>query len=373
LFPDRVTAHKQVFPKPFDFDAGEPDGFGHPGASGPADGPRGIPAPDELWGNKSQHLINQAPLKEASKEAAAPLDQRPGNLPAAEFPKEGHKVDPTVDRRQNQNFGPPGLKGRKPFRVGQGRRRNQGRGRAVENPGLQGRPSPGVDNDPEGLAGGGLSAELLRPGGKGRVVGQDGPDPDHDGINLGPEPVDESPGGRAGHPAAVAGAGSDFPVQGHRVLGQDKRPAGGNVFKKPLVKPAGLGLVLANHDPDAPAGEGLHTPAVNQGIRVEGCDVDLGNTGLEDGVGAGRGPAVVTAGLEGNVKGGAPGELAGLGQGNPLGVRTAGRPGRPATDNLPIPDDNSPDGRVRARRAENLAGKLKGLGHKIGPHRFLPS
>jgi hypothetical protein len=61
-----------------------------------------------------------------------------------------------------------------------------------------------------------------------------------------------------------------------------------------------------------------------RGIRIDDRRHDPGHTRLDQGVGAGRCPAVMTAGFEGDVGGGASSRCAGIAQGVDFGVRFAG-------------------------------------------------
>ena len=115
---------------------------------------------------------------------------------------------------------------------------------------------------------------------------------------------------------------------------------------------------VAGGDLDACVLEELVAAAVDFGKGVAESVVDRGDAGLDEGIGAGWGAAVVGAGLEGDVDLGATSAVAGGGEGHDLGVGTATlrsvAPGRSggrllgvaSGDNFAVADDDGADGRV---------------------------
>ena len=86
--------------------------------------------------------------------------------------------------------------------------------------------------------------------------------------------------------------------------------------------------------------------APNQRVGVAHRRVDGGETGLGDGVGAGRRPPVVRARFEGDVHHASAGVLAGLPQGDDLRVRPAGRLVRALADDDTVLQDDAAHGGV---------------------------
>ncbi len=85
--------------------------------------------------------------------------------------------------------------------------------------------------------------------------------------------------------------------------------------------------------------------------------------GTHQRVGARRGAAEMTAGLEGHVGGGAACILAGLAQGMDLGVRLAGADVPALADHLAVLDQHAADARIRMGGVQPLARQFQGAGH----------
>ena len=81
------------------------------------------------------------------------------------------------------------------------------------------------------------------------------------------------------------------------------------------------------HDQSRPA-QTLEAPTGDLGVRISDAHDDTGHVGTDDGVGARGRPALVVAGLERRVHGGAGRSRPGLGQRHALGMGPARRLGR---------------------------------------------
>ncbi len=104
-----------------------------------------------------------------------------------------------------------------------------------------------------------------------------------------------------------------------------------------IVELAGFGFEWADGDLDAGGAEAGDAPAGDQGVWVDGGDDGAGDAGVDEGVGAGWGSAVVSAGFEGDVGGGAGGREAssvGLFEGGDFGVVALGVEVRALPDNF---------------------------------------
>jgi len=125
--------------------------------------------------------------------------------------------------------------------------------------------------------------------------------------------MDDVPATFAADPLAVPGARGDSPVQGLGPLGDDPRQAGGRAFDEWCVELGGVLLAETDVDVDVRAAQVVDAAAGNAGVGVDHGDVDLGDPGVDDRVGAGGRLGVVAAGFEVDVEGGGGGVAAGGG------------------------------------------------------------
>lgn len=93
---------------------------------------------------------------------------------------------------------------------------------------------------------------------------------------------------------------------------------------------------------NAVAAQDLQSFARHQGVGVVGAHHHLGDAGVQDGLGAGGLLALVAAGLQGHVQGGAPGVLGAALQGVALGVGLAVPLVVPLADDRPVFDNHRP-------------------------------
>ncbi len=149
---------------------------------------------------------------------------------------------------------------------------------------------------------------------------------------IGAKPVREGPGRGAGDPFALAFRGGDAAVQGGRRFEGDKRPPLGDAHQIAGVE--GAGFVIANANGNFYSGvlEALDAGARDPGVGVFEGDDGGADTGFDEGFGAGSGLALVIAGFQRHVGGGAFGQAAGPGQGLGFGVRPAAGLGPSAAD-----------------------------------------
>ena len=136
----------------------------------------------------------------------------------------------------------------------------------------------------------------------------------------------------AGQPLALPGPGRDPAVLRGRELERDERPVGALLQEKAGVQRLGLGPQQAEFDLDARLAQLGDALAVDPAIGAERCRDHPADAGLDQGHGAGRRPAVVGAGLEADVDGGAERRGARAPQRLGLGMRPAARLGPAAAD-----------------------------------------
>src|SRR6266542_374016 len=125
---------------------------------------------------------------------------------------------------------------------------------------------------------------LLEPRCELRIVDEDGPHSHQDRVRSVAPAVNFRTGGRAGNPAALAGASGDAPVKAGGELGDDVWPAGGDPGGEVLVQLPRFLLPFPHNRADSRRVD-LVTPAAGDArIGVERGDVDLAQTGVDRGV-----------------------------------------------------------------------------------------
>ena len=187
-----------------------------------------------------------------------------------------------------------------------------------------------------------------KPCREGRIVGPDRSGADQDGVALRPQLLDVGSGFRPGYPLAGPVGRGNPPVQGGGQLEDHPWSAGppvGEIGRQGLRHVGGA-------DPHVHLYARLTQP-VEAGtghvrIRVDQADDHPADAGGDQGIGARWCPAVVRAGLEGDVDRRSPGRGTGQVEGHHLGVRAARWLGSSQSDGLvPIGNHDRPDPRVR--------------------------
>ncbi len=140
-----------------------------------------------------------------------------------------------------------------------------------------------------------------------RVVGQRGADPDRDGVGLGAPAVDERATLGPGDPFRVAVRRCGAAVERECGLERHQRAAGPRVLSEGLdEKSGGRGLgALGELDLDARVAQDAGAPAARLLGGVVGEVDDASDAGVDERVRARRLAALVRAGLERDVGGGA--------------------------------------------------------------------
>ena len=192
------------------------------------------------------------------------------------------------------------------------------------------------------------------------VVGEEGATSHQDGVVLLAQGEGPLASFRRGDPLALAGGGGDAAVEAHgpleRHLGtaQDVGDQEGEVEADRLLhQEAGFDLDPRRSQPgESPARD------LRVGIAVAGHHAD--DSGGDHRVGAGRGTAVVGAGLQGDEEGGTSRAVAGLAQGLDLGVRTAHLAVPAASHDLAVPHQDGADPRVGRGAVAAAGGQPEG-------------
>ena len=193
-----------------------------------------------------------------------------------------------------------------------------------------------------------------------RVVRQDGPGSDEDGVALLAKAHPVGPSLLSGDPPALAGRSPDLPVERRGPLEVDERTPRADRDEERLVEPLGALREGARLGGDSGGAEPFPALPRRPRVGVERGEDDAGDTGLDERPGAGRRPPLVGARLQVQDDGRAPGSASRLREGDDLGVRPA-RPLVPAlSDDLSSRgDDDGADARVRRRRIAPLLGELE--------------
>ena len=172
------------------------------------------------------------------------------------------------------------------------------------------------------------------------------------------------PRGRTGDPLAVAGGGGDPAVGTGRELERHQRPTLAHPREEPRVQPAGLGFQAAHLDRDAGRPQPRDALAVDPRVRVDGGDHGPRDAGGQHEVGAGRGAAMMRAGLEGHVGRAAARRLAGTLDRLALGMRPAAGLGPAAPDHAPVLDQHAAHGRIGPDIAQATLRQGQRHGHE---------
>ncbi len=197
----------------------------------------------------------------------------------------------------------------------------------------------GVNNNPVRVA----AFFPRQPGGEPGIVLQQGADADQDGVRFIAQPVNVAAGLFTGYPVRVAGMGGDPAVHAGGNLQSDKRSAGGDVFDVGFIQAAAFVFQDAGNGFNAGGPQAGYAAACHLRVGVFHADDHPIDAGGNDGFGAGWGPALVIAGLQGDVHGCLPGHFPGFPQGINFGVGLAGGRMKPLADNGIVFNHQGPD------------------------------
>ena len=205
------------------------------------------------------------------------------------------------------------------------------------------------------------------------VIGKDGADAGEDAVGAVAEELNFVTRGWAGEPeglfgGAVCGRWGEFAVGRERGFEGDERTSMLNEMGEGVVLPARLILLDAEVDFDAGVAKFLHASAADERVGVEGGDHGAGYAGGDERVGAGRCAAVVRAGFEGDVGGGALGADAAscrLFEGDDLGVIALLVEVRTFADDEIFAGEDAADLRVGTGERGGLGGEVEGSAHPV--------
>jgi len=129
---------------------------------------------------------------------------------------------------------------------------------AADQVGRRRRASLAVEHDPQRLTAeerlelfAQCRRKRFRSDGQAGIIREDRAYTHQHGVTQRPEARGACPRRLAGNPERGAGAGGNFPVEGHRPLDRDERQPGGDELEVALIEMLGLPLVFAQHRMDA--------------------------------------------------------------------------------------------------------------------------
>ncbi len=154
-----------------------------------------------------------------------------------------------------------------------------------------------------------LFFDAQAPDGELRVVGADGLGSHEHGAAFGAKAHGVTAGGLGGDPSPVGWRG-DAGIEAHACLGGDEGEAGGDPFVPGAVEERALLAEDAAECLDADIFEDFFGASGVLGIRVGGSEYNAGESGLDDGPGAGRRAAVCGAGFQRDMEGSSASERA---------------------------------------------------------------
>ena len=205
-----------------------------------------------------------------------------------------------------------------------------------------------------------------QPAGELRVVGQHRADAGHDRVVHRAHQVHARARRLAGDRGGLAARQPGLAVGRHRELQGHMRAAVAHAAEMPRMGAARLLGADADIDRDAVLAQPRMALAGDLGVRVFQRRDDARDARRQDGVDAGRGLAVMRAGLERRVKRRAARRLPGAAQRLDLGMRPPARLGPAAPDHDAVAHHHGADRRVRPRIAEPAPPERQRQRHEAG-------
>ncbi len=318
---------------------------------------------DHQRGGEPGEAIDQISLQQGSGEGAAAFDQEAGDARTCQG---AHGIG-------ERNAGGAGREfDQREAEIGEGGAAGGVGAIAVQNPdracvsaeqqtagerGAQMR----IDDD----AGEWRGAVAFEPTGEFRVIGEEGADADHDGVVIAAQLMADGAGGGAGDPLARAHAGGDLAIEGGGKFQRDQRARLLDHAGETGIQHAGFGGAEPGFNPDACTLQERHASTIDAGIGVGLGDHDTGDAGIDQGLGAGRGFAVMGAGFQRDIGGGAACGGPGDGEGLGFGVRPAAGRGAGPGDDPAFGGEHAADTGIGRGIAQAPPGESEGHAHKI--------
>ena len=256
-------------------------------------------AAEEFGGHVGHDPFDDAAFQGGPVEGASSLEEDAVDFFLAQLPHEVLQVQLQIPGAGDpQNSAAPFLQGGCLPRVfGAGRYDRGHLVRGLNDPGGKRGPQVGVTDDPGGVFAVGKAA------GQQGIVGQDCADADHDPAEFVPELLHMGPGLLPGHPPGQTCVGGDLAVHGHGVFHDHIGPARDYVVKKHFIGLVTFRFQDALCDLDSVVAQDADALARDDGVGVPAAEDDTADPRLQDGIGAGRLPPMVAAGLQSDVHG----------------------------------------------------------------------
>ncbi len=161
---------------------------------------------------------------------------------------------------------------------------------------------------------------------------------------------------------------SEAAVERSRRLEQDKWPAEGRCDDEGPDQVEAFSAADSYGGIDPRRVDQFQAAAGDIGVRIANPDHHPLDSGIDDSWSAGRSPALVVAGLEGDIERRSARGIARVVQGDRLGVIMPGAEMAAATDDLAVKHDDRADRRVGPGARRQIGGQAQGLGHECGIH-----
>jgi hypothetical protein len=307
----------------------------------PQDWRAGLSTAHELRCDEDMYLVDGIGIEEAPQYLAATFNKEVGPSSPAEFVEHGGDRWPTQFLWKEQYLA--ALAHQRITLLWRCKRGSDDEraylpGRATK-PALQRQAQSAVKDDT------GSGTPPGRAGSQLRVVREHSADTNQNRIDTTAKFMDDLPRSGVGDPPGVTRPGGDPAIEGHGPLGDDPRATSAQQFEIWRVEPASVGFAETDLHADTGLSQKGCTPAGDLGEGVRHGGHDTTDASGQDGIGAGRRFAVVTARLQGDIKRGTPGGLTGGVERMNLGVRsTVTLVPALADAGIPLDDDGADHG-----------------------------
>ena len=310
-------------------------------------------AAEQAGGEIEQDFVGEVLFQKGTGERSARFDEGVVDATRAQFVQKRGQRHAAADQRQAQPFDVRGVVRRARIHAADD---EDGRG-VVENGGIARRAQAAVDDDAQ--------RRLVRQFGRvtrgqASVVADDAAGAGDDGV--GGEAVVMHVGARrfAGNPLAFAVGECGFAIERGGEFDGDKRAPCSDAAEETAVERLRFFFADAFGDVNTrrlQAGDAL---SGNERVGVAAGDDDAGDASGNQRVGTGRGAALMRAGFEADVGGGATGGGARFAQGVRFGVRLTGADVKAFADGFTAFDDHAADTRVRCGGEDALSCQFEG-------------
>ena len=310
-------------------------------------------AAEQAGGEIEQDFVGEVLFQKGSGEGSARFDEGVIDAARAQFVQKRGQRHAAADQRQAQPFDVRGVVRRARIHAADD---EDGRG-VVKDGGVARRAQAAVDDNAQ--------RRLVRQFGRvtrgqAGVIADDAAGAGDDGV--GGEAVVMHVGARrfAGNPLAFAVGECGFAIERGGEFDGNKRASCGDAAEETTVEHLRLFFTNTFSNFNASRLQAGDALSGNERVGVAAGDDDAGDTGGNQRVGTGRGAALMRAGFEADVGGGATGGSARFAQGVRFGVRLTGADVKAFADGFTAFDDHAADARVRGGGEDALSCQFEG-------------